>query len=221
MRSLSRTRWVPAGLRAKYGLSDSRPLLLHSMASAPARQPDADASCTVKQAPAVQITDPKTDSMQSCEPTEGTLSDNDVPARGQDHQSAAPAQSEGHIPAVDGSASSAQMKLPEAALAPGETLHGANCPPSSSRENTAPAVDNLPEQAALQTSYRRNADPAVSIPHLRQLSQLLSQNGFPALYEEVRQNLLFACGSNQPLLPLRPNYMHGSNGISPSMLLPV
>lgn len=29
------------------------------------------------------------------------------------------------------------------------------------------------------------------------------------------------CSSLFVVLPLRPNYMHGSNGISPSMLLPV
>ncbi|BDA41633.1 hypothetical protein COCOBI_02-4140 [Coccomyxa sp. Obi] len=165
------------GLRAKYGLTDSRPLLLHSVASAPAPQPDADAGCTVKQVPAEQITDPKPDSMQSCEFTEGTLSDNDVPPRGQDHQDAAPAQS------VGGVASSAQMEIPKPALASGQALHEAECP-SSSTEESAAAVYDLSDQPALQTSYRRNSDPAVSIPQLRQLSHLLSQNGFPALHDE-------------------------------------
>lgn len=165
-----------AGLRAKYGLADSRPLLLHSVASAPVPQPGADASCTVKQVPVVHFIDTKADSMQSCEPTEGTLSDNNVPAKGQDHP-----------PAVNGSASSAQMKVTEAALASGVALHEADCQPSSScRDSTAAPVHDLSDQPALQMSKRRHADPAISIPELRQLSHLMSQNGFPALHEEVR-----------------------------------
>ena len=193
-----------AGLRAKYGLSERRPLLLHSMASVPAPQSNADASCTVKQVPAVQVTDPKPDSMNSCEPTEGTLSGNDVPASGQDQQAAAPAPSERHIPASDGVASSAQMQVPVAALISGEALHEGDCQPSSSTtEDAAVAAGDLPDQAALQASYRRNADAAVSTPQLRQLSQLLSRNGFPALHDEVRQSAL--CMRKQlPFLPLRP-----------------